>query len=261
MALGIFAAALEKRSLSPYTRIRWRVMVVGRNAATRVSLSTKQFDWKGHKIKGNRKKTPRKCLFQGRNLKVTTPEEGRGKEKVETCSVVVTSEVGFLGVQWRSSPHNLGHIEEKYNFKLFQQTYEGIWKPCIPHLQTPFWVSHDPKTFHGKNASWTTVTVPRCRKNGPVGQRHFSSDKTRKGAQGPFFHFFLAAVRALSSSTSKLRIAKEACAPFYRYDIKHGGFTTQQTCQLGPSTFFSHCRSTCGCCWRTKNCQSLLAVW
>ena len=71
-------------------------------------LSTDQFDWEGRKIKRSQKKTPRKCPFQGRNLKVTTPEEGRGKEKVETCSVVVPSEVGSFGVQWRSSPHNRG---------------------------------------------------------------------------------------------------------------------------------------------------------
>ena len=77
--------------------------VIGRNAATRVhsnlGSSTDQFDWEGRKIKGNRKKTPRKCPFQGRNLKVSTPEEGRGKEKVETFSVAVPSEVGILGVQ------------------------------------------------------------------------------------------------------------------------------------------------------------------
>ena len=76
---------------------------IGRNAATCVhsnpGSSNDQFDWEGRKIKGNRKKTPRKCPFQGRNLKVTTPEEGRGKEKVETCSVAVPSEVGFFGVQ------------------------------------------------------------------------------------------------------------------------------------------------------------------
>ena len=74
---------------------------IGRNAATRVhsnpGSSTDQFDWEGRKINGNRKKTPRKCPFQGRNLKVTTPEVGRGKEKVETCSVAVPSEVGVLG--------------------------------------------------------------------------------------------------------------------------------------------------------------------
>ena len=63
--------------------------------------------------------------------------------------------------------------------------------------------------------------------------RNFSSDKTRKGAQGPFFRFFLAAVRALSSSTSKLRSAKEAFpfflslwAVWHGYDIKHGGCAT-----------------------------------
>ena len=76
---------------------------IGRNAATRVhsnpGSSADQFDWEGRKINGNRKKTPRKCPFQGRNLKVTTLEEGRGKEKVETCSVAVPSEVGFFGVQ------------------------------------------------------------------------------------------------------------------------------------------------------------------
>ena len=74
--------------------------LIGRNAATLVRLnpgsSTDQFDCEGRKIKGNRKKTPRKCPFQGRNRKVTTPEEGRGKEKVETCSVAVPSEVGFF---------------------------------------------------------------------------------------------------------------------------------------------------------------------
>ena len=73
---------------------------IGRNAATRVhsnpGSSADQFDWEGRKINGNRKNTPRKCPFQGRNLKVTTPEEGRGKEKVETCSVAVPSEVGFF---------------------------------------------------------------------------------------------------------------------------------------------------------------------
>ena len=85
--------------------VTWAVQKVsiGRNAATRVhsnpGSSADQFDWEGRKIKGNRKKTPRKCPFQGRNLKVTTPEEGRGKEKVETCSVAVPSEVGFFGVQ------------------------------------------------------------------------------------------------------------------------------------------------------------------
>ena len=77
--------------------------LIGRNAATRVhsnpGSSADQFDWEGRKINGNRKKTPRKCPFQGRNLKVTTPEEGRGKEKVETCSVAVPSEVGFFGMQ------------------------------------------------------------------------------------------------------------------------------------------------------------------
>ena len=80
-----------------------RAKNIGRNAATRVhsnpGSSADQFDWEGRKINGNRKKTPRKCPFQGRNLKVTTPEEGRGKEKVETCSVAVPSEVGFFGVQ------------------------------------------------------------------------------------------------------------------------------------------------------------------
>ena len=43
--------------------------------------------------------TQRKCPFQGRNLKDTTPEESRGKEKVEARSVAVPSEVGFWGVQ------------------------------------------------------------------------------------------------------------------------------------------------------------------
>ena len=80
-----------------------RLSSIGRNAATRVhsnpGSSADQFDWEGRKINGNRKKTPRKGPFQGRNLKVTTPEEGRGKEKVETCSVAVPSEVGFFGVQ------------------------------------------------------------------------------------------------------------------------------------------------------------------
>ena len=79
------------------------VAFIGRNAATRVhsnpGLSTDQFDWEGRKINGDRKKTPRKCTFQGRNLKVTTPEEGRGKEKVGACTVAVPNEVGFLGVQ------------------------------------------------------------------------------------------------------------------------------------------------------------------
>ena len=72
---------------------------VGRKAMTRVhsnpGSSTDHFDWEGPKIQGNRKKAPRKCPFLGKNLKFTTPEEGRGKEKVETCSVTVPSEVGF----------------------------------------------------------------------------------------------------------------------------------------------------------------------
>ena len=76
---------------------------IGRNAATRVHSnprsSADQFYWERRKINGNRKKTTRKCPFQGRNLKVTTPEEGRAKEKVETSSVAVPSEVGFFWVQ------------------------------------------------------------------------------------------------------------------------------------------------------------------
>ena len=70
-------------------------------------------------MKGNGKKTPRKCSFQGRNLKVTTPEEGRGKEKVETCSVAVPSEVGFGGCNDDLLHTILTSIEEKYNFQLF----------------------------------------------------------------------------------------------------------------------------------------------
>ena len=79
--------------------------------------------------------------------------------------------------------------------------------------------------------------------------RNFSSDKTRKGAQGPFFHFFLAAVRALSSSTSKLRSAKEAfpvlLSLWHCYDIKHGGCTTaaDMPAWIQHAFFLSH---SCG---------------
>ena len=49
------------------------------------------------------------------------------------------------------------------------------------------------------------------------------------------------------------------------HDIKHGGCTTQHTCQPGSSMLFlcfsSHCKSTGGCCWTTKNCWSVLGVW
>ena len=187
---------------------------IGQNAATCVhsnpGSSTDQFDWEGRKIKRNRKKTPRKCPFQGRNLNVTTPKECRGKEKEETCSVAVPSEVGFLGVQWRSSPHNLDQYRGKIQFSTLPADLRRHLN-TIPHLRSLLQVSHDPNP-RKKNASWTILAVPRRRKNAPVGQRlrNFSTDKTRKWAQGPFFHFFLAAVRALSSSTSKLRSAKEA---------------------------------------------------
>ena len=43
--------------------------------------------------------------------------------------------------------------------------------------------------------------------------------KERKDRSSIFFHFFLAAVRALSLSTSKLRAAKEAFPFFCRYGI------------------------------------------
>ena len=121
--------------------------IIGRNAATRVhsnpGSSADQFDWEGHKIKGNRKKTPRKCPFQGRNLKVTTPEEGRGKEKVETCSVAVPSEVGFFGVQWRSSPHNLDQYRGKIEFSTLLADLRRRLN-TIPHLRSLLQVSHDP---------------------------------------------------------------------------------------------------------------------
>ena len=120
---------------------------IGRNAATRVhsnpGSSADQFDWEGRKINGNRKKTPRKCPFQGRNLKVTTPEEGRGKEKVETCSVAVPSEVGFFWVQWRSSPHNLDQYRGKIEFStLLADLLRHL--NTIPHLRSLLQVSHDP---------------------------------------------------------------------------------------------------------------------
>ena len=175
----------------------WNFFSIGRNAATRVhsnpGSSADQFDWEGCKIYGNRKKTPRKCPFQGRNLKVTTSEEGRGKEKVETCSVAVPSEVGFFGVQWRSSPHNLDQYRGKVQFStLLADLRRHHSTPAISS------VGKSRSKSTEKNASWTILAVPRRRKNAPVGQRlkNFSPDKTRKGAQGAFFHFFLAAVRA-----------------------------------------------------------------
>ena len=120
---------------------------IGRNAATRVhsnpGSSADQFDWEGRKINGNRKKTPRKCPFQGRNLKVTTPEEGRGKEKVETCFVAVPSEVGFFGVQWRSSPHNLDQYRGKIEFSTLLADLRRHLN-TIPHLRSLLQVSHDP---------------------------------------------------------------------------------------------------------------------
>ena len=39
MALGIFAVAFEKRSLPPYTRVRWRGMVRGGVFATKTRKS------------------------------------------------------------------------------------------------------------------------------------------------------------------------------------------------------------------------------
>ena len=39
MALGIFAAAFEKRSFPPYTRVRWRGMVKYRALATKARKS------------------------------------------------------------------------------------------------------------------------------------------------------------------------------------------------------------------------------
>ena len=105
--------------------------------------STDQFDWEGRKIKGNRKKTPRKCPFQGRNLKVTTPEEGRGMEKVETCSVAVPSEVGFFGVPWRSPPHNLDQYRGKIQFSTLLADLRWHLN-TIPHLRSLLQVSHNP---------------------------------------------------------------------------------------------------------------------
>ena len=216
MELALLWSCDNAASTRPKSNVS--MQAIGRNAATRVhsnpGSSADQFDWEGRKINGNRKKTPRKCLLQGRNLKVTTPEEGRGKEKVETCSVAVPSEVGFFWVQWRSSPHNLDQYRGKIEFLTLLADLRRHLN-TIPHLRSLLQVSHDPNP-RKKNASWTILAVPRHRKNAPVGQRlrNFSSDKTRKGAQGPFFHFFLAAVRALSSSTSKLRSAKEAF-PFF----------------------------------------------
>ena len=100
--------------------------------------------WLGRgKINGNRKKTPRKCPFQGRNLKVTTPEEGRGKEKVETFSVAVHSEVGFFWVQWRSSPHNLDQYRGKIQFSTLLADLL-MHLNTIPHLRSLLQVSHDP---------------------------------------------------------------------------------------------------------------------
>ena len=135
---------------SPYTAdecSECRFIFIGRNAATRVhsnpGSSADQFDWEGRKINGNRKKTPRKCPFQGRNLKVTTPEEGRGKEKVETCSVAVPSEVGFFGVQWRSSPHNLDQNRGKIQFSTLLADLRRHLN-TIPHLRSLLQVSHDP---------------------------------------------------------------------------------------------------------------------
>ena len=121
--------------------------LIGRNAATRVhsnpGSSADQFDWEGRKINGNRKNTPRKCPFQGRNLKVTTPEEGRGKEKVETCSVAVPSEVGFFWVQWRSSPHNLDQYRGKIEFSTLLADLRRHLN-TIPHLRSLLQVSYDP---------------------------------------------------------------------------------------------------------------------
>ena len=42
MALGIFDAAFEKRSLPPYTRVRWRGMVRCGASATKARKSPKQ---------------------------------------------------------------------------------------------------------------------------------------------------------------------------------------------------------------------------
>ena len=152
--------------------VSWELRV-GRNAAIGIrsnpGSSTDQFDREGRKIKVNRKKKPKKCPFQGTNLKVTKPEKGGGKEKEETCSIAVPREVGFFwgggggggALHWRSSPRNLDRYRGKIQF-------------LTPRRQ-----------------------VPRRPKNAPVGQRNVSSNTTRKEAQGPSFHLFLAAVLAL----------------------------------------------------------------
>ena len=76
------------------------------------TMVQKSQKWPKTQIKGGgsclkRAKTPGECPFQGRNSQVKTSNEGGGREKLETRSFAVPSEVRFLGKQSRSCPQNL----------------------------------------------------------------------------------------------------------------------------------------------------------
>ena len=216
---------------------------IGRSAATRVhsnpGSSADQFDWEGRKINGNRKKTPRKCPFQGRNLKVTTPEEGRGKEKLQTCSVAVPSEVGFFGVQWRSSPHNLDQYRGKLQFSTLLADLRRHLN-TIPHLRSLLQVSHDP------NPRKKTPAEQYWRFPGAAKMLQLAKDfeifhltrhaKERKGRSStsfsPPFELFL---RQHRSSAVPRRLSPFFCRYGFAMTSNLVAVPRQQTCQLGSS--------------------------
>ena len=224
---------------------------IGRNAATRVhsnpGSSADQFDWEVRKINGNRKKTPRKCPFQGRNLKVTTPEEGRGKEKVETCSVAVPSEVGFFGVQWRSSPHNLDQYRGKIEFSTLLADLRRHLN-TIPHLRSLLQVSHDPNP-RKKTPAEQYWRFPGAAKMLQLAKdleifhltRHAKERKDRSSPSfSPPFELFL---RQHRSSAVPRRLSL-FLSLWHCYDIKHGGCIRQHASLDAACFFLSH--SICG---------------
>ena len=200
------------------------------------------FDWEGRKINGNRKKTPRKCPFQGRNLKVTTPEEGRGKEKVETCSVAVPSEVGFFWVQWRSSPHNLDQYRGKIEFSTLLADLRRHLN-TIPHLRSLLQVSHDPNP-RKKTPAEQYWRFPGAAKMLQLAKdleifhltRHAKERKDRSSTSfSPPFELFL---RQHRSSAVPRRLSLFFCRYGIAMTSNMVAVPQQQTCQLGSSMLF-----------------------
>ena len=104
---------------------------IGRNAATRVhsnygSSTEQQFDWEGRKINGNRKKTPRKCPFQGRNGKRWYKgKDAYVKDKCIYSLETVNSEIKYNKAYSR---------EKSFICKIQREKFENIINNAWKHI-------------------------------------------------------------------------------------------------------------------------------